>query len=124
MARRREIVPSPGVAMRDAWDAIGAIDGTGGGAIQDGPRDPERRRSERTWCPCRCSCGAYGVNGSKCHLCTQGVHHRCSRACRAFDPVLVTYHGVTAQTNYIPARQACNGGQDGSGAAKKGPRRD
>ena len=126
---RRRADPPAGVDVKDAWSAGYAISGGSGAAppasrIEDEREVKAGRSRFYDNCRCNCRCGSRtGDPNGLCYLCGQGVHHRCSRACKAFEPEMTVYHGVKALTNYVPARQECDGGQYGPRGAPQGRRR-
>ena len=117
-SRRRAGLPS-GVAVTDAWTADWSIGGADTAPIQQKVDDEqdvlEKKASRRARipCECHCDCGAQTIDGGNrlCYLCGQGVHHVCSRACKAFEPVMTEWHGIRLLSNYVPPRRACGGGE-------------
>lgn len=109
MTKRRHAVPD-GTAARDAWGAA-VIDAAAPTYAEEG-RKGRGGREGRHPCECECACGASATDSqTRCYLCTQEIHHKCSRACGAYPASVVKHHGVTETLPAIPARSTCGGGR-------------
>ena len=98
-------VAPAGISGKDAWEKAETKKDDWDTPLPSTPSEsaPARAKIVLDWCRCHCGCGSKGAGG-ECYMCSRDVHHRCSRACREYQP-------TTPGAQYIPPRSACGGGK-------------